>query len=551
MYRRITVTSALLVGAAIGAYAQVEADRAQRIDAIFGSLTKPGSPGAVIAVIEHGKLVYQKGYGLANLEYNIPIRPDTIFDAASVSKQFTAMAVVLLESDGKLSIDDDVRKYLPELPDYGHRITLRNLLQHTSGIRDDMQTLTIAGWSMEDVITQEQRLRMLFRQKELNFPPGSQYMYSNSGYTLLAEIVYRVSGKELSEFCDERIFRPLSMAHTHFHQNLHRIVPGRADSYGFVDGVGFVNFPLNVASVGATGVFTTAADLAKWLDNFRVPRVGGPKAIARMLEQGVLTNGQKTNYGLGVVIEPFRGLKTISHDGGEAGYRSTVWWFPDQELGVAVLSNLASFDQDQAAGKIAELFLAGKMTDPPPQPTRTFVALGISALRPFAGLYPLPGQVVEINVDREKLWLSAADSPVFEMKALAPNHFYVDEVQADVEFIAKPNGGMTAKIKQAGVVRVADRELRQPLAAADLNDYVGVYWSEELETQYTIRVRDGKLFAVHAHHGEFELTPLIKDQFKSATYFFTAVKFLRDEKSKVNALTVSLERVTAVRFDKK
>jgi CubicO group peptidase (beta-lactamase class C family) len=208
-----------------------QTERTKQIDAVFENWNKPDSPGAAVAVIEHGKTVYEKGYGSANLEYGIPIGPETIFHVASVSKQFTAMAIVLLERDGKLSIEDDVHKYLPELPQYGSPIKLRNLLQHTSGIRDQWETLATAGWSLEDVITQDQILRMLFRQKELNFTPGSRHLYSNSGFTLLAEIVKRVSGKPLPDFCEERIFRPLQMTHTHFHQDLHRIVPGRAYSY--------------------------------------------------------------------------------------------------------------------------------------------------------------------------------------------------------------------------------------------------------------------------------------------------------------------------------
>src|SRR3984957_1988349 len=189
------------VAASLGA----QTDRAQQIDAVFQNWNKPDSPGAAVVVIEHGKTVYEKGYGSANLEYSIPIGPETIFHVASVSKQFTAMAIVLLERDGKLSIEDDVHKYLPELPQYSSPIKLRNLLQHTSGIRDQWQTLATAGWSLEDVITQDQILRMLFRQKELNFAPGSRYLYSNSGFTLLAEIVRRVSGKSLPDFCQERI----------------------------------------------------------------------------------------------------------------------------------------------------------------------------------------------------------------------------------------------------------------------------------------------------------------------------------------------------------
>src|SRR5690242_1913845 len=202
-----------------------------RIDAVFEQWNKPATPGAAVAVIRDGKLIYEKGYGLANLEYDIPIKPETVFHVASVTKQFTAMALDLLEEDGKLSIDDDVHKYLPELPDYGHKIAIRNLLQHTSGIRDQWQTLGIAGWRLDDVITQQQILRVLFRQKELNFVPGTQHLYSNGGYTLAAEIVARVSGMSFPEFCAKRIFQPLDMSHTHIHDDLRRIVHDRAYSY--------------------------------------------------------------------------------------------------------------------------------------------------------------------------------------------------------------------------------------------------------------------------------------------------------------------------------
>jgi len=466
MYRR-TAIPVLLISFGITAVGQ---SRSKQIDAIFESVNKHDSTGAAVGVIEHGKLVYEKGYGSANLEYNIPIVPDTIFHVASVSKQFTAMAVVLLERDGKLSIDDDVHKYLPELPDYGQKITLRNLLQHTSGIRDQWQTLSTAGWSMEDVITQDQILRMLFRQKALNFPPGARYLYSNSGFTMLAEIVTRVSGKPMPQFCDERIFRPLGMTRTHFHQDLHQIVPGRAYSYGPAKGGGFQNNPLNYANAGATSLFTTAGDLLKWLDNFRTAKVGGPAAIARLQEQGVLADGEKINYGLGVTLDSYRGVKRISHNGADAGFRSAVMWFPGEELGIAVASNLGTFNPSQAANTVAELFLDGKMSEAP-----------------------------------------------------------------------KPEAA-----RPANPANASDRS-----SAETLNDYSGVYWSEELETQYTIVVRDGKLLAIHSHHGEFELTPAAKDQFTSSKFFFSEVKFLRDEKGRVNAMTVGGGRVTAIRFDRK
>lgn len=399
----------LLICASFPSLLIAQTDRAKQIDAVFEHWNKPDTPGAAVAVIEHGKIAYEKGYGAANLEYNIPIAPQTIFHVASVSKQFTAMAIVLLERDGKLSIDDDVHKYLPELPDYGYKITLRNLLQHTSGIRDQWQTLSTAGWSMEDVITQDQILRMLFRQKELNFPPGTKHLYSNSGFTLLAEIVTRVSGKPMPDFCQERIFGPLQMTRTHFHLDLHRIVPGRAYSYGRVTGGGYENLPLNYANVGATSLFTTAGDLVRWLDNFRDPKVGGPAAIARMQEQCVLSSGQKIDYGLGISLDNYRGLRRIQHSGGDAGFRSQVMWFPDQELGVAVVSNLGSFDPMAAANKVAEIYLSDKMSPPKDDNiTRTFITLQPEALRKFVGTYPFPAisQRLEAVVDQENCGMS-------------------------------------------------------------------------------------------------------------------------------------------------
>jgi CubicO group peptidase (beta-lactamase class C family) len=525
-----------------------------QIDAIFHDWDKPSTPGAAVSVIQHGKVLYEKGYGIANLEYNIPITPETIFHVASVSKQFTAMSIVLLERDGKLSIDDDVHKYLPELPDYHQKITLRNLLQHTSGIRDQWQTLALAGWSLEDVITQDQILRMLFRQKELNFPPGAKYLYSNSGFTLLAEIVRRVSGKPLPEFCAERIFRPLAMTHTHFHQDLHQIVPGRSYSYSPHEN-GFEAAPLNYANVGATSLFTTAGDLVKWLDNFRDPKVGGPTAIARMQEDGVLTDGKKINYGLGIQVDKYRGLPILAHSGSDAGYRSYVVWFPGQQLGIAVVSNLGNFNPTAAADKVAALYLEDKMTPAPPKPVpvvRQYITLEPKALQTYAGIYPLKGigQTMEAIVDGGKLWYAASTPDLrMEIKPVAPNRFYVERISADLEFSPLPNGGMAVKATQPGGVNSAERVA--PLTPRDLAQYAATYWSEELEAEYTFSVSGGRLVAMNSHHGEIKLTQFTEDAFVGRTYFFPEVHFLRDEAGKVKGMTVGGGRVAEVHFARK
>lgn len=556
--RSAILASALLVEL----YAQPQDERAKQIDDIFQTWNNSTGPGAAVAVVHKGQLVFQKGYGLANVEYGIPIQPDsTIFHVASVSKQFTAMALVLLEIDGKLSLDDDIRKHLPELPNYGHPITIRNLLQHTSGIRDQWQTLALAGWSLEDVITQDQILRMLFRQKELNFAPGSEHLYSNGGFTLAAEIVARVSGKPFPEFFAERIFQPLGMVNTHFHQDLRQIVKNRAYSYSGT-ALKLAYSPLNYANAGATSLFTTATDLTKWLDNFRAPKIGGGQAaVLRLLEQAVLSNGKKIDYALGVSIGKFRGLPTVSHGGSDAGYRSYVSWFPDQQLGVAVVSNVASFNSGSVANRVATVFLESMrvagMTPVTPAPaaasaSQSPIALDAEKLKAFTGTYPLPriSQTLVAVVENGKLLAAGAIQPPMELKPVGPSRFYVEQLSADIEFLPLPDGGMKVKITQPGAVNEGTRnagEVKKP----DLSQYTGAYWSDELETQYTFAVKDGKLGAMHAHHGAIKLEHTTQDSFSANRWFIQEVAFQRNGEGLVTGMTVGGGRVRGVRFVKK
>ncbi len=543
--------SLLLVPALAGALlAQSDIDR--RIDDIFQQWNRPDSPGASVAVIRDGRLAYQKGYGIANLEYDIPITPGTVFHVASVSKQFTAMAVVLLEQDKKLSLEDDIHRYLPELPDYGHRITLRNLLQHTSGVRDQWQVLALAGWRLDDVITQKQILRMLFRQKELNFEPGTLHLYSNAGFTLLAEIVARVSGKPLPAFCDERIFRPLGMSRTHFHDDHRRIVRDRAYSYEAASG-GYRVSPLNYANVGATSLFTTAPDLVKWLDNFREAKVGGPAGIARLQERAVLKDGQPVDYGLGISLGGFRGLRTLSHGGSDAGYRSFVVWFPDQQLGVAVVSNLASCNPSAIATRVAAVYLESQITAETATvkaPGRTYVTLAPGTMDRYPGYYRFPDLLVRIvNKDGKLFGAPIGQSPL-ELRPLSPTRFYVEQMQAELEFMTAP-AGMRAKLTQPFGSVEGERVEFAAFDPEDLTSYPGAYWSEELETQYTIVLIDGRLIADHAHHGEIALTPVEKDQFRAASQFMPRVKFVRDRAGKVIAMILGGGRVSGIRFERR
>jgi CubicO group peptidase (beta-lactamase class C family) len=529
-------------------------DTSKRVDQIFKDWNKPGVPGSAVTVINRGNIVFEKGYGAANLEYDIPVSPQTIFHVASVSKQFTAMALVLLEQEGKISLADDVHKYLPELPDYGCKLTIAQLLQHTSGIRDQWQTLALAGWRLDDVITQDQILRLLFRQKELNFPPGTKNLYSNGGYTLAAEVVARVSGKSFPAFCEERIFRPLGMNRTHFHLDHRRIVPGRAYSYAKNED-GYEALPLNYANVGATSLFTTASDLVRWLDNFRAPKVGGRPGVARLQEPATLTDGTKLDYGLGVALGQYRGLQTVSHGGGDAGYRSFVLWFPKLEFGVAVVSGLASFDAYRVAHDVADVFLSDNLGSAPVRPkptTRKFISMRGKSLQQYVGHYRLDSGIeADVVRDENKLYAQVPGQWSHQLAPLATNQFYIEALEGELEFTPKTGGEMSVKFTQAGTSMTGERVGLEPGSGPDLSAYVGVYWSEELEAQYTFQLKGRKLVASNAHHGDIELLPTSKDQFVTGQWFMPTAKFSRDSAENIDGITLGGGRVVGIRFSRR
>ena len=323
-----------------------------------------------------GNIVHAKGYGMADLEQGVPNDIHTVFDIASVSKQFGAMAIALLEADGKISLDDDVRKYIPELHDFGHRITLRHLVHHTSGIRDWPGSMRMGGWSYNDVISFEQILRFAFHQRDLNFKPGDAYAYSNTGYNLLAEVVQRVSGKSFRQFTDERIFKPLGMLETHFHDDHEEIVHHRADPYRPVGGGAYAIFPSNLTALGSSSLFTTVSDLAKWIRNFDTGTVGGSAVLTRVHQRGVLNNGDTIPYAFGQNVVMERGLRAVNHGGSWAGYRSVLVRYPDEQFAIVILANTAEMNPAALASRIAEIYLGDRLAPrvaavPQQNPART------------------------------------------------------------------------------------------------------------------------------------------------------------------------------------
>jgi CubicO group peptidase (beta-lactamase class C family) len=329
-----------------------------RIDAVFARWTNE-MPGCAVGVSRRGTPIVQKAYGMADLEHGVPNRPETIFEAGSVSKQFTAAAVLLLARDGRLSLDDPARKYVPELPDYGTPLTIRHMLQHTSGLRDWGEVAAIAGWPRTTrAHTHAHALDIISRQMALNFPSGTRYSYSNSGYNLAAIIVSRVSGRPFAEFSRERIFQPLGMTRTSWRDDHRRVVKNRAIAYSpAADGFRW-NMPFEDVH-GNGGLLTTVGDLLKWNENFVTPKVGDRQFLDLQQEPGRFNDGKPHEYAMGLFVRPYKGLPEVSHSGSTAGYRSHLTRFPQQHLSVAVLCNVSSGSATQYAMAVADMYLAG------------------------------------------------------------------------------------------------------------------------------------------------------------------------------------------------
>lgn len=319
------------------------------------------TPGGVVAVVREGRLVFDSSYGMANVEYGISNSISTPYHMASVSKQFTAMAIVMLSQQGLLGLDDDVRNYLPDVPDFGHEITLRHLLNHTSGLRDHWNLWAMSGGRMDDVIRQQDLLRLVHRQKHLNFEPGAEYLYCNTGYLLLSEVVTAVAGKPYGEWMSENVFEPIGMQSTQIYDDHERVVPGRAYSYRNSAG-GLAKAVLSYANSGATSLFTTAEDLSLWLANFESGKVGGSEAIELLQEQGILNDGETIDYALGIGVSEQNGLRRLSHGGADAGFRTWLGYYPEIDAGVIVLGNVAGFRAGGIGVAVAEAFFAEQMS---------------------------------------------------------------------------------------------------------------------------------------------------------------------------------------------
>jgi len=358
----LVMAACLAGGVASGEAANSDEKASAAVDEVFADFTTSGSPGCALGVFRDGKIIYAKGYGLANIEENVAIGPQTVFDIGSTSKQFTATSILLLEKQGKLSVNDEVRKYIPELDGTAQKVTILQMLNHTSGLRDYLVLMELAGISVDSVTTDEDALALISRQKALNFVPGSEYLYSNSGFFLLSLIVKRVSDKSLREFAAENIFAPLEMSHTRYRDDHTALVPNRALAYEEKEKKD--GYALDVSYFEQTGdgaVHTSVEDLQKWDENFYDPRVGGKQLLADLQQRGQLTGGKTLDYANGLAISEYRGLRTVSHGGAWGGYRAELLRFPEQHFSVACLCNVGDADPSRRARQVADVYLSSMM----------------------------------------------------------------------------------------------------------------------------------------------------------------------------------------------
>jgi CubicO group peptidase (beta-lactamase class C family) len=529
----------------------------QQIDQIFAEWDKPKTPGASVAIVKDGKIILEKGYGSANLEYNISNNPSTVFEIASVSKQFTAFAILLLEDQGKLSLDDDVRKFIPELPDFGNVITLKHLLYHTSGIRDEMDLLCMAGWRFDDVITHEQIVNLACRQKELNFAPGNEFRYSNTGYTLLAEVVSRISGQSFADFTQDHIFKLLGMTSTLVYDDHEKIVSNLAYSY-YPDNNGYKKKVLSSTNVGASSLLTTVEDLSLWAMNFENPIVGSKNLIQKMNERGILNCGDTISYALGQDVNHYKGLTIIDHAGAVAGYRSLLARFPEKHFSLILLSNNASFDPQSIAIKIMEIYLKDQFISETPReasagPTGDKEFIGDPELiANYIGKYELrPEFVISITSENEKLFVEAHEVPKTRLFQVSPTEFILPAMKARLTFASDNSGEVNLiNILLNGQEMAAQRMKTFDATSVNPDDYNGTFFSPELGTVYTFVTKNGQLIARHARLSDFTLTAVKSDQFSTEKRFLKRIEFTRDDKNTVTGCVASGGRINNIKFEK-
>jgi len=554
--RPLLMTLAIAIGLTTNTFSQsLSSATIKEIDSLYTNWNTTKTPGCTIGIIRNDTLIYAKGYGMANLEYDIPNTPETIFEIASISKQFTAWSIILLAKEGKLHLDDDIHKYLPWFPDLKAKITIRNLLNHTSGIRDSWQLVAISGTRLDDVITQDQIVNILGKQQALNFMPGEQYLYSSSGYTMLAEIVKSVTGQTLRQFTDSAIFKPLGMSHTHFYDDYTEIEKNRSYSYASIDGTHFSNSILNYSTVGANGLFTNINDMSKWMMNFYNHKTGNQKDVDTLTKNVKLNSGEKLSYASGIVVNTYKGWRQYSHAGKVAGYQTYMTVFPDLKMGFFVFSNLQEFDPQWKAYAMADLFIhdrTEKKSEVPKElgDSLTGILKDTLAIQRFLGDYiGTSGLSLSFDLKGSKLYGHFYDQSTLMIRDSKNSFFAAAAPEQKFNFSIKAND-TTVDVKTPDQMYHLNKYIEDTSQTdKTLKTYTGSYYCPELDCEYDMVLKDHHLLLTTAKYNS-KLTFLNNDHLKNDYWWMGYLHMLRDRKKNITGFEVNSEGIMHLRFNK-
>jgi CubicO group peptidase (beta-lactamase class C family) len=535
------------------AAAKPQDDRAAKVDEIFAQFNKQGSPGCAVGVYSGGSLLYSQGYGEADLERGVKITPSTVFYVASTAKQFTAMSVWLLARQNRLSLDDDIRKYIPEMPDYGAPIKIRHLLYHTSGLRDYTDLLELAGHRPEEVSTNEDILNLTVRQKRLNFPTGTAHQYTNSNYILLAEIVKRVSGQTLREFARVNLFEPLGMKSTQYVDDHTQIIHGRAVGYAAKREGKYQIAVSNAVRIGPAGLYTTVEDLLRWEQNFYSGAVGGRGLLENMLMPGRLSNGKALDYASGLMLGTYRGAPTVRHSGHSTGYRAELLRFPTLKFSVAVLCNNESNAMpERLAERVADEYLGERLlnadgtTGQLPSPVQKPAAVTAEQMAGALGDYwnPLTGEVRQMALrNGQPVYIIDSWSRA-RLTAISPTQFRFG--RNEITVTPSQRGGKRLTLRwYDGRVEIYEELRRVKVTPVQLAKYAGRFYSAELDAEYVLEPKDGGLVVKRKNQEDRLLLPTATDSFSEGS---VRIRFLRDRLGRLSGFFFSDGDVSDLEF---
>ena len=484
-----------LISFTVYSFGQIK--ESQAIDSIFTQWNKTDVPGCALGIIKEGKLIYAKGYGMANMEYNIPNAATSVFRIGSTSKQFTAACIVLLAEQRKLNLEDKLNSFFPDFPEYAEKITVRHLLNHTSGIRDYLQISYLKGLGDDDYYTDDHVMKWLINQTDLNFTPGDEFLYSNSGYWLLGQIVKKVAGMNMAEFAMKEIFEPLEMNNTHFHNDHTQIVKNRASGY-VPDNNGIYKISMTTLDmIGDGGIFTTINDIKKWDDAYYESAVLSRAFWNVMTQQGVLNNGEVIDYASGLMISKYKGLKTVSHGGAFVGFRAELLRFPEQKLSIAIFANRGDANPSRMANQVADVLLKGKLIE---KVVKKDKKVKIDAtedefqLSQLVGDYEIqPGVIVQLSIEDDSLHvLQSWNKSTYTILKVGGNTFQISG-NKNIRFAfsnLKDGFTQTLTVLQGDSETMASRKKEFDTSGINLKDYLGSYYSEELDVNYNFEMEN-------------------------------------------------------------